>query len=170
MVPLYSLSIEHVNFNVWKWNFDRFSLIDCSILSVNCSHLCSIYVKIFEKILSGGLEVSFSISGWSVKCINNISLLIIRKRHHKVSLKSNPAAVNTGCPQHPQKMGRGQAYNHITLIPSALNWVKSKSYFWTDIHNAACCPLQILICSQCSVYCRANREWQWRNILFRIDK
>ena len=32
-----------------------------SILSVNCSHLCIIYVKIFEKILSGGLEVSFSI-------------------------------------------------------------------------------------------------------------
>ena len=32
-----------------------------SILSVNCSHLCIIFVKIFEKILSGGLEVSFSI-------------------------------------------------------------------------------------------------------------
>ena len=38
-----------------------FSSIDFSILSVNCSHLCIIYVKIFEKILSGGLEVSFSI-------------------------------------------------------------------------------------------------------------
>ena len=36
-------------------------LIDFSILSVNCDHLCFIYVKIFEKILSGGLEVSFSI-------------------------------------------------------------------------------------------------------------
>ena len=36
-----------------------------SILSVNCSHLCIIYVKIFEKILSGGLEVSFSIVGIS---------------------------------------------------------------------------------------------------------
>ena len=59
MVPLYSLSIEHVNFNLW--NFDRFSLIDFSILSVNCSHVCIIYVKIYEKILSGGLEVSFSI-------------------------------------------------------------------------------------------------------------
>ena len=58
---LYSLSIEHVNFNLWKWDFDRLSLIDFSILSVKCSHLCIIYVKIFEKILSGGLEVSFSI-------------------------------------------------------------------------------------------------------------
>ena len=36
-------------------------IFDFSILSVNCSHLCIIYVKIFEKILSGGLEVSFSI-------------------------------------------------------------------------------------------------------------
>ena len=41
--------------------FDRFSLIDFSILSVNCSHVCIIYVKIYEIILSGGLEVSFSI-------------------------------------------------------------------------------------------------------------
>ena len=32
-----------------------------SILSVNCSHVCIIYVKIYEKISSGGLEVSFSI-------------------------------------------------------------------------------------------------------------
>ena len=61
MVPLYSLSIEHVNFNLWKLNFDRYSLIDFSILSVNCSHLCIIYVKMLEKTLSGGLEVSFSI-------------------------------------------------------------------------------------------------------------
>ena len=44
-----------------KMQFDRFSLIDFSIFSVNCSHLCIIYVKVFEKILSGGLEVSFSI-------------------------------------------------------------------------------------------------------------
>ena len=36
-------------------------MIDFSILSVNCSHLCIINVKIYEKILSGGLEVSFSI-------------------------------------------------------------------------------------------------------------
>ena len=42
-------------------NFDRFCVIDFSILSVNCSHVCIIYVKIYEKILSGGLEVSFSI-------------------------------------------------------------------------------------------------------------
>ena len=34
-----------------------------SILSVNCSHLCVIYVKICEKISSGGLEVTFSIDG-----------------------------------------------------------------------------------------------------------
>ena len=61
MVPLYSLPSEHVNFNLWKRNFNRFSLMDFSILSVNCSHLCIIYVKIYEKILSGGLEVSFSI-------------------------------------------------------------------------------------------------------------
>ena len=32
-----------------------------SILSVNCSHVCIIYVKIYEKISSGGLEVSLSI-------------------------------------------------------------------------------------------------------------
>ena len=32
-----------------------------SILSVNCSHVCIIYVKIHEKISSGGLEVSLSI-------------------------------------------------------------------------------------------------------------
>ena len=44
-----------------KMNFDRFFLIDYSILSVNCSNLCIIYVKIYEKISSGGLEVSFSI-------------------------------------------------------------------------------------------------------------
>ena len=51
MVPLYSLSIEHVNFNLWKRNLNRFSLIDFSILCVNCSHVCIIYVKIYEKIL-----------------------------------------------------------------------------------------------------------------------
>ena len=32
-----------------------------SILSVNFSHVFIIYVKIYEKILSGGLEVSLSI-------------------------------------------------------------------------------------------------------------
>ena len=32
-------------------------------MSVNCSHVSIIYVKIYEKILSGGLEVSFSIYG-----------------------------------------------------------------------------------------------------------
>ena len=31
------------------------------ILSVNCSHVCFIYVKIYMKISSGGLEVSLSI-------------------------------------------------------------------------------------------------------------
>ena len=40
---------------------DYAALINFSILSVNCSHSCIIYAKIFEKILSGGLEVSFSI-------------------------------------------------------------------------------------------------------------
>ena len=38
-----------------------FCLIDISILSVNCSHVCIIYLKICDKISSGGLEVSFSI-------------------------------------------------------------------------------------------------------------
>ena len=38
-----------------------------SILSVNCRHVCIIYVKIYEKILGGGLEVSFSIC-YSNKC------------------------------------------------------------------------------------------------------
>ena len=61
MVPLYSLSNEHVNFNLWKWDFDRFCLFDFSILSVNCSYVCFIYVEIYEKISSGGLEVSLSI-------------------------------------------------------------------------------------------------------------
>ena len=61
MVPLYSLSIDYVNFNLWKWNFDRFCSFNFTILSVNCSHVCIIYVKIYEKISSGGLEVSFSI-------------------------------------------------------------------------------------------------------------
>ena len=35
--------------------------MDFSMLSVNCSHVCFIYVKIYEKISSGGLEVSPSI-------------------------------------------------------------------------------------------------------------
>ena len=58
MVPLNSLSIEHVNMK-----FNRFCLIYFSILNVNCSHVCIIYVKIYEKISSGGLEVSLSIVG-----------------------------------------------------------------------------------------------------------
>ena len=41
-----------------KINFDRLCLIEFYILSVNCSHVCIIYVKIYEKISSGGLEVS----------------------------------------------------------------------------------------------------------------
>ena len=47
MVPLYSLSIEHVNFNLRKRNFDRFCLFNFSIWSVNCIHVCVIYVKIY---------------------------------------------------------------------------------------------------------------------------
>ena len=43
-------------------NFDRFCLFDFSILSVYCSHVCFIYVKIYEIISSGGLEVSLSIT------------------------------------------------------------------------------------------------------------
>ena len=35
--------------------------MDFSILSINCSHVCIIYVKVYEKISSGGLEVSLSI-------------------------------------------------------------------------------------------------------------
>ena len=38
-----------------------FCLIDFSILSVNFSHVCILYVKIYEKMSSGGLEVSLSI-------------------------------------------------------------------------------------------------------------
>ena len=41
--------------------FDRFCLIDFSILSVNFSHVCIIYFMIYEKMSSGGLEVSLSI-------------------------------------------------------------------------------------------------------------
>ena len=59
MVPLYSLSIEYVNFNL-KYEISTGSVF-FSILSVNCSHVCVIYVKINEKILNGGLEVSLSI-------------------------------------------------------------------------------------------------------------
>ena len=39
-----------------------FCLIDLSILSVNCIYVSIAYVKIYEKISSGGLEVSLSIS------------------------------------------------------------------------------------------------------------
>ena len=38
-----------------------FCLIIFSILSVNFSHVCIICVKIYEKMSSGGLEVSLSI-------------------------------------------------------------------------------------------------------------
>ena len=38
------------------------SRIDMSILSVNFSYVCLIYAEIFEKMSSGGLEVSFNIS------------------------------------------------------------------------------------------------------------
>ena len=37
------------------------SRIDLSILSVNLSYVSFIYAEIFEKMSSGGLEVSFSI-------------------------------------------------------------------------------------------------------------
>ena len=42
-------------------------------MSINCSHICIIYVKIYEKISSGGLEVSLSI----VMCYKYIGLPII---------------------------------------------------------------------------------------------
>ena len=35
--------------------------IELTILSVNFSYVCFIFVEIFEKMSSGGLEVSFSI-------------------------------------------------------------------------------------------------------------
>ena len=44
-----------------KMKFDRFCSIDFFILSVNCSNVCIIYVKIYEKISSAGSEVSLSI-------------------------------------------------------------------------------------------------------------
>ena len=40
---------------------DTLSRIDLSILSVNFSYVCFIYSEIFEKMSSGGLEVSHSI-------------------------------------------------------------------------------------------------------------
>ena len=61
MVLLYSLSIEHVNVNIRKWNFPTLSRIYLSILSVNFNNVCFIYAEIFEKMSSGGLEISFSI-------------------------------------------------------------------------------------------------------------
>ena len=42
-------------------NFDTLSKIDLSMLSVNFSYVCFIYVEMFENVSSGGLEVSFSI-------------------------------------------------------------------------------------------------------------
>ena len=38
------------------------SKIDFSILSVNLSYVCFIFAEVFEKMSSGGLEVSFSIN------------------------------------------------------------------------------------------------------------
>ena len=61
MVALYSLSIEHVIFILGKLNLTCSVLLFFSILSVNFSHVCIIYVKIYEKMSSGGLEVSLSI-------------------------------------------------------------------------------------------------------------
>ena len=87
MVPLYSPSIEHVNFNLWKWNFDRFCTIDFSILSVNCSHVCIIYVKIYEKISSGGLEVSFSIVNFPLIYVIKFQLLHFTKYIHILYLQ-----------------------------------------------------------------------------------
>ena len=46
--------------------FDRFCLIDFSILSENFSHVCIKYVMIYEKMSSGGLEVSLSICRYSI--------------------------------------------------------------------------------------------------------
>ena len=59
LYTVYQLSIIISNYE--NEIFDRFCLINFSILSVNCSHLCIIYVKIYVKISSGGLEVSLSI-------------------------------------------------------------------------------------------------------------
>ena len=61
MVPLYSLSIEHVICLYENEIFDRFCVIIFSILSVNCSHKCIIYFWIYKKISNGGLKVSLSI-------------------------------------------------------------------------------------------------------------
>ena len=47
--------------SIYENEIDKFCLIDFSVLSVNFSHVCIIYVKISEKISSGGLEVSLSI-------------------------------------------------------------------------------------------------------------
>ena len=41
--------------------YDRFCSIDFSIVSVNFSHVRIVYIKIYEKMSSGGLEVSLSI-------------------------------------------------------------------------------------------------------------
>ena len=54
-----------------KMKFDRFCKIEFAILSVNCSHVCFIYVKIYEKISSGGLEVSLSIEETKQAILDN---------------------------------------------------------------------------------------------------
>ena len=47
--------------------------IDLSILSIQLSHICIIYAEIFEKMSSGGLEVSFSIVSFRKARAPNIS-------------------------------------------------------------------------------------------------
>ena len=64
-----------------------FCLIDFSILSVNCSHVCIILVKICEKISSGGLEVSLSIG------YRNVTLGQYPISLFKVSLKKQESIV-----------------------------------------------------------------------------
>ena len=91
-----SLLIEHVNFNLWKWNFDRFCLIDFSILSVNCSHVCIIYVKIYEKVSSGGLEVSLSI-GLNSRSEQSVCLLDF-KSNSVLSVNFTPKEVAAELP------------------------------------------------------------------------
>ena len=54
-------------------------------MSVNCSHVCIIYAEIYEKISSGGLEVSLSIV---------LSVLYLPPNFQKLCMAMDPFSYN----------------------------------------------------------------------------
>ena len=51
------------------------------ILYVNFSYVCFIYAEIFEKMLSGGLEVSLRICPYTPDQVYGLRVFRYRKRH-----------------------------------------------------------------------------------------